>query len=156
MRTFHDCLLVHRRVAYVHSSPTATGRQAKRAPISPVRGGTRATEPTTSDLDPFPAVRVQSGCSDLGQSRVQIRQLYAPQRPRTRLFAGLSFLKKPHGLGVMIGAIHGSPVIVRVLRTARDIWTYLDQGAPADRSSPARDAGTAATLTLNTATALTY
>ena len=114
-----------------------------------LRGGTRAIEPTTSDLGPFPAVRVQSGCSDLGQGRVQLRQLQAPQCPRTRLLAGLNFFKEPLGLAVMIGAIHGSPVVVPVLRTARDIWTYLDERTPADGGSAAQHARAAAARQLD-------
>ena len=57
---------------------------------------------------------------------------------------GLSFLKEPLGLAVMIGAIHGSPVVVPVLRAARDTWTYLDQRTPANGGSPAQHARAAA------------
>ena len=81
----------------------------------PCTMGTHAAEPATGDLDPSPAVRVQSGCGDLGQSRVQLRQLQAPQRPGIRLLAALGFLKEPLRLTIMIWAIHGSPVVVRVL-----------------------------------------
>jgi hypothetical protein len=62
-------------------------------------GDGASTEPTTGNLDPFPAVRVQSGCSDLGQSRAQLRQLYASQCPRIRLLTGLRRLRLELGAG---------------------------------------------------------
>ncbi len=41
--------------------------------------------------------------------------------PGARLLVGLSFLKEPPGRAVIIGAVHGSPVVGLVLRAARDI-----------------------------------
>jgi hypothetical protein len=50
-----------------HSSSLAVRSQPA------LQSDTDATKPTTGNLDPFPAVRVECGRSDLGLSRVQLR-----------------------------------------------------------------------------------
>jgi hypothetical protein len=43
--------------------------------------GRLCAELAASDFGPFPAIRVQRGCGDLGQRTMYSRQLQAPQRP---------------------------------------------------------------------------
>ena len=43
-----------------------------------MQGHAHIAEPRADDPDPFPPVRGLGGCSDVGQSRVQLRQLEAP------------------------------------------------------------------------------
>jgi hypothetical protein len=83
--------------------------------ISQARGGAWAAESTASDLDRFPAIRVQGDCRDLDQGRVQLRQLSAPCRPGIGLREGLGFLWEPLSLAVMIWAVHSSPAVARQL-----------------------------------------
>jgi hypothetical protein len=58
-----------------------------------------------SDLDPFPAIRVQGGCRDLGQGRVHLRQLQAPHRSGTGLLAGLGFLQEPLSVNIQVSLL---------------------------------------------------
>ena len=84
-------------------------RRSAVSPALPVRGEVWAAESAASDFFPFPAIRVQGDRRDLGQGRVQLRQLQAPHRPGTGLLAGPGFLHEPFGLAVMIWAVHSSP-----------------------------------------------
>jgi hypothetical protein len=72
----------------------------------------------------------ERGCSDLGESRVQLRQLQAPHRSRAGRFTGFSLPKELLSRTVVIWAIHGSPAVVRVLQHYPGIWTYVELTEP--------------------------
>jgi hypothetical protein len=69
-------------------------------------------EPGTSGPDPFPAVRGLGGCSDVGQSRVQLRRLEAPLSLGVKVPAGGGFVKEPFGFAVVIWAVHALSSVV--------------------------------------------
>jgi len=95
---------------------TVDGPEARRAANSGlsllVQGQAHLAEPRTGDPDPFPPVRGLGGCSDVGQSRVQLCQLEAPLGPGVKVPAGGGFVQEPFGFAVVIWAVHSLSSVV--------------------------------------------
>src|SRR5580704_4240899 len=79
-------------------------------------GETHIAESGAGDHGPFPAVRGQGGCRDVGQGRVQLGQFEAPLGSGIEVSAGGGFVKKPFGFAVVTWTVHQfSLVVVRVV-----------------------------------------
>ena len=71
-----------------------------------MQGEIHSAVPATGDLNLFPAVRGQGGCSGVGQSCVQFRQFEAPLSAGVKVPAAGSFVKEPYSFTEVTWAVH--------------------------------------------------
>ena len=85
---------------------------------APLQGETHLAEPRAGDLGPFPAVRGQGGCRNVGQGGVQRGQFEASLGSGVEVPARGGFVKKPFRFAVVIWTVHSVLLVV-----VRVVWS---------------------------------
>src|SRR5580704_3183541 len=98
-------------------------------------GETHIAESGAGDLGPFPAIRGQGGCRDVGQGRVQLGQFEAPLSSRVEVSARGGFVQELFGFAVVIWTVHSVLLIVVRVVPGRAQRLTLNERRPARSGS---------------------